>query len=199
MASISSIIGIGNVLPNFAKLANGDAGGAILDLAFKDSCLWMQNSTLLASWISFKIPLPVVGFQFQTPDDLELLKYTYVKYPALNKVAVANSFQKETTTITITGLRPITRYNPVGLNYVLNGMGMKNYIEKYADRGGTFALNTMWGLITDLVLTSVKGVKVDQSQIGGIGFEFSFEKLQFASLGTAENAAESIFSVLGAS
>lgn len=199
MASISSIIGIGNVLPNFAKLANGDAGGAILDLAFKDSCLWMQNSTLLASWISLKIPLPVVGFQFQTPDDLELLKYTYVKYPALNKVAVANSFQKETTTITITGLRPITRFNPVGLNYVLNGLGMKNYIEKYADRGGTFALNTMWGLITDLVLTGVKGVKVDQSQMGGIGFEFSFEKLQFASLSTAENAAKSIFSVLGAS
>lgn len=199
MASISSVIGIGNVLPNFAKLANGDVGGAILDLAFKDSCLWMQNSTLLASWISFNVPLPVVGFQFQTPDDLELLKYTYVKYPALNKVAVANSFQKETTTVTITGLRPITRYNPVGLNYVLNGMGMKNYIEKYADRGGTFALNTMWGLITDLVLTGVKGVKVDQSQMGGIGFEFSFEKLQFASLGTAENAVKSIFSVLGAS
>lgn len=199
MASISSVIGIGNVLPNFAKLANGDVGGAILDLAFKDSCLWMQNSTLLASWLSLKVPLPVVGFQFQTPDDLELLKYTYVKYPALNKVAVANSFQKETTTVTITGLRPITRYNPVGLNYILNYQGIKNYIEKYADRGGTFALNTMWGLITDLVLTGVKGVKVDQTDMGGIGFEFTFEKLQFASLGLADKAAKSLFNVLGAS
>ena len=199
MASMSSIIGIGGILPNFAKLASGDVGGAILDLAFKDSCLWMQNSTLLKSWISASIPLPVVGFQFQTPDNLELLKYTYVKYPALNKVAVANSFQKETTTVTITGLRPITRYNPIGLNYILNWQGMKNYIEKYADRGGMFTLNTMWGLITNLVLTGVNGVKVDQSQMGGIGFEFSFERLQFASLGTAESAVSSVFNVLGAS
>lgn len=199
MAKMSNLISMGNVLPSFAKLSRGDLSGALLDLAFKDSCLWMQNSTLLTSWLSFNIPLPVLGFQFQTPDTLELLKYTYVKYPALNKVAVANSFQKETTTITITGLRPITQYNTVGLNYVLNWQGIKNYIQKYADRGGLWSLNTMWGIQTDLVLVSVNGVKLDDTSMGGVGFEFTFEKLNFADTGTALNKVDKLFSVIGAS
>lgn len=194
--SVSSVIGIGGVLPNFAKLATGDPGGALLDLVFKDSCLWMQNSTLLHGFVSLDIPLPVVGFQFQTPDNLELLKYEYTTYPALNKSFVANTFQKKTTTLTITGLRPITRFNPVGLNYLLNWQGVSNYIEKYADRGGLWSLNTMWGLITNLVLTELKGVNMNETQMGGVGFEFSFEKLQFSSISSSLDKVSNIAKAL---
>lgn len=195
--AISSILGIGGVLPSFAKMANGDLGGQILDLTFRDSCLWMQNSSLLASWISLNLPLPVVGFQFQTPDNLELLKYEYTSYPALNKSFVANTFQKKITTLTIIGLRPITRMNPVGLNYLLNQQGISNYIEKYADRGGLWTLNTMWGIITNLVLTELKGIKINETSLGGVGFEFTFEKLQFSNLNSSlskvSNLAKALF------
>lgn len=192
----SGAIGIGNVLPNLSKMLNGDPAGAILDLVFKDCCLIMQNTSLLTGWTSLDIPFPILGFQFQTPEEIELLKYEYTKYPALNRAFVGNTFQKQSTTVSVVGLRPITRYNPVALNYLLNNIGIKFYIEKYADKGGLWTILTMWGNMTDLVLTDLKGVKVEGTEMGGIGFEFTFEKLQFSSLETMLEKVSNISAAL---
>lgn len=193
-----SALRLGNALPPLGKLSSGDMSGALLDLLFRDACLWMEQSTLLFSSLASPVPLPVLGFTFQTPDNLVLAKYSYAEYPYLNKAAVANSFLKETGEIEVVGLRPIYKENSVALNYALNNIGIKQYIEKYADRGGTWALNTMWGLQTNLVLTQLEGIKVEGSSMGGVGFKFSFKKLNFAKVKSVEESVSSFVSKLGA-
>lgn len=197
---MASAISIGNVLPATASLASGNIKKAVLDLAFRDSCLWMQDSTLLFTSIASKIsiPFPLLGFSFQTPESFTIAKYSYAKYPYLNKVAVANSFLKEVCPIEITALRPITRTNPLVLNYVLNWQGIKNYVERYADKGGLWSLNTMWGLYTDLALTELSAERdSDKDQMGGVKFRFSFEKLNFDNVSSVGNVVSSLCSKLG--
>ena len=189
---------LGNVLPSLGKLSSGDVSGQILDLVFRDACLWMENSSLLFSPLASQIPLPLLGFSFKTPDRLMIAKYEYAKYPYLNKTAVTNSFLKDSGEIEIVGLRPILKENPIALNYSLNNIGVKQYIEKYADRGGLWSLNTMWGLYTNLALVQLEGIKIDNSEMGGVGFKFTFQKINFANIKSVEGQVSSFVSKIGA-
>ena len=153
------MLGIGNVLPSTAGLLSGNGGKkSLLDLAFRDACLWMEHSTLLTSNYAnkFSLPLPLLGFSFEPPESFTLLKYQFAQYPYLNKVAVANAFIKQSCPLTIRGVRPLTIKNNLITTYLTNHAGIKYYIEKYCDKGGTWAINTMWGIYTGLILQSCR-------------------------------------------
>lgn len=193
------MIKIGNILPAVSKLGQGRTSRTLLDLVFTNGCLWMEHASLLVSPVatSVDVPVPLLGFEFDAPDDFTLLSYSYAKYPYLNKAAVTNSFIKETCPISIVAYRPITAKNPVGLNFVLNYAGVKYYIEKYADRGGTWSLVTGWGLINNLVLTKLEAIRVEGSDLGGVGFRFSFERINFDDTSSISKSVSSLAQKLG--
>lgn len=181
--------GLGNVMPSLAKIANG--GHGILDLIFRDNALIMSDSQILAGFssfnykgIEFSVPLPIVGFSFETPKNLNLLKYNYTEYPMINKTMVVNSFIKDMGTISVSGLRPLTRGNNVVLNYSTN-QALVKLIEKYCDAGGLWSLNTMWGLYGNLVLTSLSGEETNG--LGGIKFNFEFKRVNFDKIFSSKN------------
>lgn len=197
---MANVPAIGNIVPSLASIRKpGAAAKCIMDLVFRDCALIMESSNLLFSPIPLPalVPLPIIGFSFDTPEEIVFAKYTYATYPYLNKAVVANSFIKEVCPLKIRALRPIQRGNPVVANYLLNHTIIRFYIERYADRGGLFALNTMWGYVGNLALKELRGVKVDNSNIGGVGFEFEFERLNFSSISVADKITNSVVGALG--
>lgn len=189
-------IGLGNIIPSsLTNIATKGKGGyiatvTVLDLLYRDWCVFLQTPSLLMGGDSGSTGMglgglidttgmPLIGFTFQQPSNFEILKYQFTKFPLLNKAVVANSMIKESTKITLTGLRPITASNPIILNIALNNVGLK-LIEKYADMGGLWWINTMWGARFNYVLTDLKGT-MPVDDIGGVGWEFTFERLNFDS------------------
>lgn len=189
-------IGLGNIIPSsLTNITTKGKGGyiatvTVLDLLYRDWCVFLQTPSLLMGGDSSSTGMglgglidttgmPLIGFTFQQPSNFEILKYQFTKFPLLNKAVVANSMIKESTKITLTGLRPITASNPIILNIALNNVGLK-LIEKYADMGGLWWINTMWGARFNYVLTDLKGT-MPVDDIGGVGWEFTFERLNFDS------------------
>ena len=66
-------------------------------------------------------------------------------------------------------------------------------IEKYADKGGLFSLNTMWGLQKDLALESLAGETFDNQ--GGVVFSFQFKKLNFDDTTLAKSVSARLISL----
>lgn len=181
--------GLGNVLPSISKLGNG--GHGVLDLIFRDGALIMSDSQLLAGLggvgdLGLSIPLPIIGFSFENPTELNLLKYSYTEYPMLNKTMVTNSFIKENGEVKLRGLRPITRGNNILVNYAAN-KGLVILIEKYADAGGLWTLNTYWGTYGNLALESLDGVVTEAG--GGTAFDFTFKRINFDTVAKPKGVA----------
>lgn len=195
--------GLGNVMPSMGRMGNG--GFWILDLIFRDNALIMTDSQLLinaagaafgASWnIGTPIPLPIIGFSFETPSQMNILNYSYTEYPMLNKVSVVNSFIKESGSVTVRGLRPITRGNPFVLNYLMNKT-LVLLIEKYADLGGTWTINTMWGTYGNLVLESLDGELSHDNDPGGTCFTFKFKRINFDAVKNRKKGVAGVISKL---
>lgn len=180
-----TVAGVGNALPSLAKIGNSGTGGMILDLVFRDCALLFSNTKLLISpklgALGAPIPLPILGFSFDVPEEIGILKYEYTEYPLLNKQVVANSFLKEPVDISVSAIRPIRRNNPVALNYITNRT-LIALIEKYCDNGGLWTLNTGWGIFSDLALTELSGTKTGDhagADLGGVGFNFRLRKMHF--------------------
>lgn len=172
--------GIGNVLPSLSRATKGNLH-AILDLVFRDCAVVLENVNALTLGqfnydIGFQLPLPLIGFSFETPSSIEFLNYSYSEYPYLNKQTIVNAYLKEGGSISIDGVRPIQKGNGVITNYALNRV-LVTLLEKYADVGGTFAVNTLWGWYGNLVLEKLSGKAIDS--MGGIGFSFQFKRVQF--------------------
>lgn len=212
-SNISKTITIGNIAPaGLTTLFSKDSNTkfvltkTILDLMFRDCCVIMQTPSLIftsmkslesgstgvgvgiGSNLIDKTGFPLLGFQFQQPKKLELLKYSYSEYPFLNRNVVANAMQKELTTVTLQGLRPVIAGNPVLVNYVVNTLGLNLYIEKYCDFGGLWNINTMWGLRRNYVLESLNGT-LPVGEVGGVGWEFTFKRLNFDSTTMSQSVA----------
>lgn len=205
-------VGLGNIIPTSltSAVATKGKGGyiaavTVLDLLYRDWCVFLQTPSLLMGGnesstglglggLIDTTGLPLIGFTFQQPSNFEILKYQFTKFPLLNKAVVANSMIKESTKITLTGLRPITASNPIILNIALNNVGLK-LIEKYADMGGLWWINTMWGARFNYVLTDLKGT-MPVDDIGGVGWEFTFERLNFDSVSSATKSVDSKVSLL---
>lgn len=195
--------GLGNVMPSLGRMGNG--GFWILDLIFRDNALIMTDSQLLINaagaafgkaWnIGASVPLPIIGFSFATPEQLNILNYQYTEYPMLNKVNVVNSFVKGTGSVKLRGMRPITRGNSIVLNY-LGNKALVLLIEKYADLGGTWTINTLWGTYGNLVLESLDGVMADEKAGGGTAFDFTFKRVNFDAVQNRKKGVAAVVSKL---
>lgn len=184
-----AILSVGNVAPSL--YGNQSAAHKVLDLVFTDSALLLQNLEILwGANYKFGIPLPLLGFSFKTPSQVEFLKYQYAEYPYLNKNVVANSAVKQPTNIQITAYRPIYSGNGILTNYALN-TALRVGIEYYCDKGGLFTLNTMWGLITNLALESLSG-EPTENEMGGVVWDFTLRRLLFSSNSTTNSKSQSI-------
>lgn len=193
--------GLGNVAPSVSKLGNG--GHGILDLIFRDCALILSDTSILykdklnnlagkngflggvgkalssvANYLP-AVPLPIVGFSFQTPTNLNILQYDYSEYPMFGRISIVNSMVKGMGEIRITGLRPITRGNSIAINYLLNQFTLVKLVESYADAGGLWTLHTMWGTYDNLVLVSLDGTTAEGTTLGGTAFTFTFKRVNF--------------------
>lgn len=195
--------GIGNVMPSVAKLGNG--GHGVLDLIFRDCALIMSDTTILYAdklsgtlgsiASSIEIPFPIVGFSFQTPEQLNILHYDYSEYPLYSRMSVVNSMVKGMGHVKVTGLRPITRGNSIAINYLLNQFVLVKLIESYCDAGGLWSLNTMWGTYNDLVLEDLDGINPDNAG-AGVGFAFTFKKVNFGAIDKQKGIVNKLISKL---
>lgn len=214
-------IGIGNILPSGltslmssrSAKSNGKyiALKSVMDLFFTDWCVWMQNPDIILTssvtssggygtatqgFIKNSLVLPLIGFTFQPPQGMEILKYSYSEYPYLNQAVIANNMQKEPTQITMRALRPITLGNNIMTNFVVNWVGIKYYIEKYCDYGGLWTIITQWGVRSNYLLTDLKGTMPVGNQ-AGVGFEFTFKRYNFDSYTMAQAKSDTLTSILG--
>lgn len=220
--SSKSGIGIGGVLPSgltslmtsrkAKKNGKYVALKSVLDLFFTDYCVWMQDPQIVfttevsssgtsagvgfANNLLSKISLPLFGFTFLPPQNIEILKYSYSEYPYINKAVIANNMMKEPTQITLQALRPITTSNSILINFATNWLGIKYYIEKYCDFGGLWTIFTQWGVRTNYLLTDLKGTMPVGNQ-AGVGFEFTFKRYNFDNYETSQAKNSDMLSVLG--
>lgn len=154
-----------------------EASRFALDLVFKHNAL-LLNDLLALGLGTFSFPVPLVGFTYENPSSLELLNYSYSEYPYLTKTLIANSYVKNNTQLSIRSYRAITSVNSVITNIAINE-ALTILIEKYCDRGGTFSCFTMWGFISNLVVERLEIIPADDNQLGGVGFQWTFKKINF--------------------
>lgn len=173
-------------------------GIKILDELFQKNAILLNDTlTILTGGtnlnalggLGINLPLPLLGFEFKTPQELQLLKYNYSEYPYVDKTLITNAYLRENTSISIIGYRPIT-YNG-GSNVVNNlsssvlGIYITNELivstlKIYCDKGGTFSLLTLWGQIQNLVLEELAGVPLEaENALGGQAFLFRFKQINF--------------------
>ncbi|HEC1823334.1 TPA: hypothetical protein R1765_001958 [Campylobacter coli] len=160
---------------------------SLLDLTYRNSALLLNEGLSMglsslgvnAPTGAASAPLPLLGFVYDNPSTIELLKYSYSDYPYLNKSLIVNSYIKENTKFSITARKAITTINGVIANIAANEL-MFDSLQKYCDKGGTFTLLTMWGAFSNLVLEELNGVPPEGNQLGGCGFEFVFQRLNFS-------------------
>lgn len=158
---------------------------SVYKFAFRDSALWLQNALSAVNGftasLNISIPVPLLGFTYENPVNLELLKYSYSSHPYLNKAQITNSYIKEQTSITIRANRAITNVNSIPIAISTNLL-LTAALEKYCDAGGLFTLVTPYQIITNLALVSLKGVEVEpKNQPFGIGYEFELIKINVTS------------------
>lgn len=179
---------IGDFIPSFNS---GNASKAMLDLTYRHSVILLSDvasmglaaagiSNPIASAIADLIPVPLLGFVYETPSQVELLKYRYSEYPYLNKSLIVNSYIRENTRFSVRAHRLITASNPVPINIAANELYFQ-LIQEYCNRGGTFTLATMWGIYDNCVLEELIGIPPEASNgVAGTGFEFRFLRLHFS-------------------
>lgn len=180
---------IGDLLPDYSSV---NSGKKALDLTYRHSVILMSDAVSMglqaagvelgstASVILDAVAtLPLLGFVYETPDRVDLLKYRYSDYPYLNKSLIVNSYIREHTRFSVRAHRLITKSNPVPVNIAMNEAYLL-MLKEYCDRGGTFTLTTMWGVFSGCVLEDWVGVKPEADNgLGGTAFEFRFMKLDF--------------------
>lgn len=180
---------LGDLIPDYSS---ANSGKKALDLTYRHSVILMSDAVSmglqaagveLGSSVSAVLDavatLPLLGFVYETPDRVDLLKYRYSDYPYLNKSLIVNSYIREHTRFSVRAHRLITKTNPVPVNIAANE-GFHLMLKEYCDRGGTFTLTTMWGIFSGCVLEEWVGIKPEaENGIGGTSFEFRFMKLDF--------------------
>lgn len=135
--------------------------------------------------------LPLIGFTYEHPSEMELLKYEYSEYPFLNKTLISNSYLKQNTKLTLRSYRGITANNGIVTNIALNQLIFEG-VEYYCDRGGTFRIMTMWGTFEGFVLETLRIIPPESTQAGGIGFEWEFKRLPFDTASTQNVYSDSL-------
>ena len=192
----------GNVPVQVSKINEVQSAGlTILDYLFQKNAIILNDLLTIMTGganlnalggIGVNIPLPLLGFEFKTPHEVELLKYSYSEYPYVSKTLVTNAYMRENTNVSVVGYKPITAGTVSGSlsavqnfstsvvgNYLTNELIVSS-LKMYCDKGGTFTLLTMWGQLQNLVLKRLSGVPLpDENSFGGQGFLFEFEQINF--------------------
>lgn len=166
MASLSAIFGLNG-------LESKGAGQVVLDLVYGRSVILLQDFFKIFK-IGVPIPVPIIGFVYQTPDEVELLNYRWSEYPFLNKQQQVCAYVKEPTKFSIKAIRPITRYNTIPINQALNE-GITYALDYYVSKGGRFIVITPWSVIPNCFLEKAVGIKLTESDFGGQGWIFQFK------------------------
>lgn len=170
---------IGDLIPS---LSPTNTGKAAIDLTYRNSCILLSDAANMLTGGAFGslgqfIPQPLLGFVFDNPQQIELLKYQYSEYPYLNKALIVNSYVRQNTRFTLTAHRCITPSNPIPINIAANE-AYYYLIKEYADRGGTFTIVTMWGTFSSCVLEELNGIPPEHNNgVAGTSFEFKFLKV----------------------
>lgn len=174
----------GNFTPS---LSSDNATKTLLDMIYRNNALLLNDSISIIGG-SFSggfasslpnVPLPLIGFVYENPSNIQILKYSYSEYPYLNKSLIVNSYLKENTAFRVVAYKRITAENPVPMNIAMNEILFQT-LKKYCDNGGTFTIMTMWGAFSNLVLEELNGVPPQNNETGGCGFEFVFKRLNFS-------------------
>lgn len=157
-------------------------------LILNDTLTILKGSPFSVLGVDVNLPLPLLGFEYMSPDEVELLKYSYSEYPYVNKTMITNAYIKENTRLSIIGLRPITygggSVNSVSTsvvgNYLTNELILST-LQAYCDRGGTFTILTMWGQLNNLVLERLSGIRLESgpNQFQGQAYRFEFKRINF--------------------
>lgn len=187
--------------------------GIVLDYLFQKNAIILNDTLQILTGMTFdfgigefSLPIPLIGFEFLAPEEVELLKYSYSDYPYIDKTMITNAYIKENTQLSIIGIRPITHMpngnhsaghsdisggdktasainnastSVVG-NYISNELILST-LQMYCDKGGTFTVLTMWGQINNLVLERLSGIKLEggANQFAGQGYKFEFKRINF--------------------
>lgn len=175
---------IGDFIPS---VNSNNASKAALDLTYRNSAILLSDvvemglgaAGISSSLTDFAPPMPLLGFVYETPSQIELLRYQYSEYPYLNKQLIVNSYVRQNTRFRVRAHRCITPTNTVPINIMTNEMYYL-LLKEYCNRGGTFTLATMWGMFSNCVLEGLTGIPPEETNgIGGTSFEFEFLKLDF--------------------
>lgn len=178
-------------LLNFSQPNIGTASARkTLDLMFQNCAIMLKNPELckntsligdltsnVSSLLNDEVALPIVGFYYESPNQIEYFRFEYSEYPFMNNKMVSNSFIKQPTSISINGVRPITRVNNWAINY-LTSQSVIEMLEGYCEQGGLFKLFTRWGTIDNLVLESLSLSSDGDDKSPGT-FSFQFKRLLF--------------------
>lgn len=187
---------LGNSIPS---ISGSSISRNILELVYKNSAILLNDGISIgmktiddtfntniatsaigqvASVVSTAVALPLLGFAYDNPSSMEILKYSYSEYPYLNKSLIVNSYLKENTRFSIRAYKAITPNNTIALNLISNEQ-IYTQLKSYCDYGGTFKLMTLWGTFNNLVLESLNAIYPNDNEVGGVGFEFHFLKPNF--------------------
>lgn len=167
-------------------------GGKILDIVFTKSAVLINDQDLLTGFsLGFSLPIPLLGFTYKIPDRLPLLKFKYSEYPFLTKNIISNCYMQEQTKFSIQAYNFLTTGIGVFTNIGFN-MLLRNLLEKYILRGGTFMVMTPWGHITPCLCEGIEGVTLHDKDIGGQSLIFSFTTAKIAKKNTLTKIAEAL-------
>lgn len=180
MASLASILGLEGI-------QSADPSFAVLDMFFGRNVILLNDvAQILGAGVT--IPIPLVGFEYQVPNEIELFNYKLSEYPALNKQTLINSMIKGVSKFSITAIRPITSANTAILNYALNE-ALTAALDAYNSQGGTYTILTPWGLIKPCLMNGGFGVITGDGDLGGQGWRFNFTKMNIQTSLTTEQSS----------
>lgn len=178
---------------------------------FNNYALWLNNITMAGTFNpKVTLPLPIIGFTYESPYEQELLSYKYAESPYLSKAAITTSVIKEPISISIRANRVLVPYNKrlfkqtdsalvvdtnaienthinqlvpntLSMNILAN-MGINLLLEKYCDNGGLFTLITPYKTYTNLALVKLRAFDHGGNQPYGIGYDFTFKEVIVASI-----------------
>lgn len=198
---------LGDLIPDYSS---ANSGKKALDLTYRHSVILLSDAVSMglqaagvelgstaSAILDAVATIPLLGFVYETPNRVDLLRYRYSDYPYLNKSLIVNSYVREHTRFSVRAHRLITKTNPVPVNIAANE-GYYYMLKEYCNRGGTFTLTTMWGIFSGCVLEDLDGIPPEaENGIGGTSFEFRFRKLDFEGGGALKavgNALKSLSS-----
>lgn len=166
MAGLSQII-------NPEGLKAKGVGLTLLDFVYGRNVILLNDALEILLGGGIPLPIPLIGFQFKTPDEVTLLSYKWTEYPFLNKQTATNGYVKESARFSIEAVKPITGLNSVFLNQGINE-AMVTLLDKYVSNGGSFTIITNWKIIKNCYLEKLRGVKAGDNDLGGQGWIFDF-------------------------